>query len=214
MVDELKAQKPLVQAYVMDEIFDKMIGGEAAVGVYYSGDAITMIDDNPDLAWVFPEEGTVLSVDSMCHPRHQRAPGSRRDVHQLHVRTGHRQGQRRVYRLHHPHAGRVWEMLDEDLKYSEIAYPSEDIAAKEKVFTALSDEVNSELDVKWSEMKSYDEGGSGVSVPDAAGGDAGSGLLQYLAQGAQENAQYVLNLRGLCGRRYSPFLIRKGKEYE
>lgn len=59
VVDELKAQKPLVQAYVMDEIFDKMIGGEAAVGVYYSGDAITMIDDNPDLAWVFPEEGTV-----------------------------------------------------------------------------------------------------------------------------------------------------------
>lgn len=52
VVDELKAQKPLVQAYVMDEIFDKMIGGEAAVGVYYSGDAITMIDDNPDLAWV------------------------------------------------------------------------------------------------------------------------------------------------------------------
>ena len=55
----------------------------------------------------------------------------------------------------------VWELLDEDLKYSEIAYPSEDIAAKEEVFTALSDEVNSELDVKWSEMKSYDEGGSG-----------------------------------------------------
>ena len=50
---------------------------------------------------------------------------------------------------------------NEDLKYSEIAYPSEDIAAKEEVFTALSDEVNSELDVKWSEMKSYDEGGSG-----------------------------------------------------
>ena len=44
VVDELKAQKPLVQAYVMDEIFDKMIGGEAAIGVYYSGDAITMID--------------------------------------------------------------------------------------------------------------------------------------------------------------------------
>ena len=55
----------------------------------------------------------------------------------------------------------VWDILDEDLKYSEIAYPSEDIAAKEEVFTALSDEVNSELDVKWSEMKSYDEGGSG-----------------------------------------------------
>mgnify|MGYP000793284692 FL=1 len=56
----------------------------------------------------------------------------------------------------------VWDVLDEDLKYSEIAFPSEEIAEKEKVFTDLSDEVNSELDVKWSEMKSYDEGGSGV----------------------------------------------------
>ena len=56
----------------------------------------------------------------------------------------------------------VWEVLDEDLKYSEIAFPSDEIVEKEKVFTALSDEVNSELDVKWSEMKSYDEGGSGV----------------------------------------------------
>ncbi len=76
----------------MDEIFDKMIGGEAAIGVYYSGDAITMIDDNPDLAWVFPEEGSVLSVDCMAVPRRQRAQGSRRDVHQLHVRDRHRQG--------------------------------------------------------------------------------------------------------------------------
>ena len=77
VVEELKAQKPLVQAYVMDEIFDKMIGGEAAVGVYYSGDAITMIDDNPDLAWVFPEEGTVLSVDSMAIPATSEHRGSR-----------------------------------------------------------------------------------------------------------------------------------------
>ena len=56
---------------------------------------------------------------------------------------------------------KVWDILDEDLKYSEIAYPSEEVEAREKVFTALSDEVNNELDVKWSEMKSYNEGGSG-----------------------------------------------------
>ena len=42
------------------------------------------------------------------------------------------------------------------------AYPPEELAAKERVFTALSDDVNSELDVKWSEMKSYDEGGSSL----------------------------------------------------
>ena len=54
----------------------------------------------------------------------------------------------------------VREILDEDLADSEIAFPPEEVEAKEKVFTALSDEVNNELDVKWSEMKSYNEGGS------------------------------------------------------
>ena len=56
---------------------------------------------------------------------------------------------------------RLREILDEDLADSEIAFPPEEVEAKEKVFTALSDEVNNELDVKWSEMKSYNEGGSG-----------------------------------------------------
>lgn len=159
VVEELKAQKPLVQAYVMDEIFDKMIGGEAAIGVYYSGDAITMIDDNPDLAWVFPEEGTVLSVDSMAIP----ATSEHQEAAEMFINF-----------MCEPDIGKanaeyigyttpmqaVWEELDDDLKYSDIAFPSEDIVAKEHVFTALSDEVNSELDLKWSEMKSYDEGGS------------------------------------------------------
>ena len=161
VVEELKAQKPLVQAYVMDEIFDKMIGGEAAIGVYYSGDAITMIDDNPDLAWVFPEEGSVLSVDSMCIP----ATSENQEAAEMFINF---MCEVDVGKANAEYIGyttpmqSVWEVLDEDLKYSEIAYPSEEIEAKEKVFTALNDDVNSELDVKWSEMKSYDEGGSGI----------------------------------------------------
>ena len=160
VVEDLKAQKPLVQAYVMDEIFDKMIGGEAAVGVYYSGDAITMIDDNPDLAWVFPEEGSVLSVDSMCIPaasEHEEAAEMFINF-MCEVDVGKANAEYIGYTTP-MHA--VWEVLDDDLKYSEIAFPSEEEEAREKVFTALSDDVNSELDVKWSEMKSYDEGGSG-----------------------------------------------------
>lgn len=160
VVEELKAQKPLVQAYVMDEIFDKMIGGEAAVGVYYSGDAITMIDDNPELAWVFPEEGSVLSVDCMCIP----ATSTQQEAAEMFINfmcevdVGAANAE---YIGYTTPMDAVWEVLDEELKYSEIAYPSEEIAAKEQVFTALSDEVNSELDMKWSEMKSYNEGGSG-----------------------------------------------------
>ena len=159
MVEELKAQKPLVQAYVMDEIFDKMIGGEAAVGVYYSGDAITMIDDNPDLAWVFPEEGSVLSVDCMCIPAastHQEAAEMFINF-MCEVDVGAANADYIGYTT--PMTD-VWEVLDEELKYSEIAYPSEEIMEKVQTFTLLSDEVNSELDVKWSEMKSYNEGGN------------------------------------------------------
>lgn len=160
VVEELKAQKPLVQAYVMDEIFDKMIGGEAAIGVYYSGDAITMIDDNPDLAWVFPEEGSVLSVDSMCIP----ATSTQQEAAEMFINfmcevdVGKANAE---YIGYTTPMSAVWDVLDEDLKYSEIAYPSEEVEEKEQVFTALSDEVNNELDVKWSEMKSYDQGGSG-----------------------------------------------------
>ena len=68
VMNELKTQKNVVQAYVMDEIFDKMEGGEAAMAPYYAGDAITMIDENPDLAFVHPEEGVNFFVDSMCIP--------------------------------------------------------------------------------------------------------------------------------------------------
>ncbi len=160
VMEELKTQKPLVQAYVMDEIFDKMIGGEAAVGVYYSGDAITMIADNPDLAWVFPEEGSVLSVDCMCIPatsRNQEAAEMFINF-MCEVDVGVANAE---YIGYTTPSSAVWDRLDEELKYSEIAYPSEEIAAKEQVFTALSEEVNSELDLKWSEMKSYDERGGG-----------------------------------------------------
>ena len=54
----LEEQKPLVQAYVMDQIFDKMEAGEAAVGPYYAGDAVTMMAENPDLGFFFPKEGS------------------------------------------------------------------------------------------------------------------------------------------------------------
>ena len=161
VVRHLKAQKPLVQAYVMDEIFDKMIGGEAAIGVYYSGDAITMIDDNPDLAWVFPEEGSVLSVDCMAIP----ATSEHQEAAEMFINF---MCETDIGKANAEYIGyttpmeSVREVLDEDLRDSEIAYPPEELAAKERVFTALSDDVNSELDVKWSEMKSYDEGGSSL----------------------------------------------------
>lgn len=65
-VDLLIQQKPLVQSYVMDDIFDKLQGDVAAIGAYYYGDYLTMAEVNPDLAFALPQEGTNRYVDAMC----------------------------------------------------------------------------------------------------------------------------------------------------
>ena len=69
--DDLIAQKPLVQAYVVDQVRDKMIGGEAAIGVMFSGDAIYVIGENPDLDYVIPEEGTNVWIDGWVIPKNK-----------------------------------------------------------------------------------------------------------------------------------------------
>lgn len=70
-VDLLVQQRAdgLVQSYVMDQIFDKLEGGEAAIGPYYAGDFITMHETNPDLAFCLPKEGSNVFVDAMCIPK-------------------------------------------------------------------------------------------------------------------------------------------------
>ena len=64
----LQAQRPVMQAYVMDEVFNKMESGAAALAPYYAGDFYIMQEVNEDLAFVFPEEGTNIFVDAMCVP--------------------------------------------------------------------------------------------------------------------------------------------------
>lgn len=67
-LDLLVKQKSIVQGYVMDEVFNKMKGGSAAIAPYYAGDYFTMYGDNEDLAFYHPEEGTNVFVDVMCIP--------------------------------------------------------------------------------------------------------------------------------------------------
>ncbi len=54
------------QSFVMDEIFQKLEGGNAAIGVYYAGDYLTMLENNEDLRFVVPEEGSNWFMDAMC----------------------------------------------------------------------------------------------------------------------------------------------------
>ena len=70
----LKVQKEIVQGYVMDEIFNKMENGSAAIAPYYAGDFFTMYADNEDLAFFYPTEGTNIFVDAMCIPTGSQNP--------------------------------------------------------------------------------------------------------------------------------------------
>ena len=58
--------KGVYQSFVMDEVFGKMDGSNAAIAMYYAGDYLTMLDNNPDLKFVVPKEGSNWFVDAMC----------------------------------------------------------------------------------------------------------------------------------------------------
>ena len=68
----LISQKKYLQSYVMDEVYGKMETGEAAIAPYYAGDYLTMVENNEDLAFVYPKEGTNIFVDSICIPKNSK----------------------------------------------------------------------------------------------------------------------------------------------
>ena len=66
--DALIEQSPMVLAYVVDEVKDKMIAGEAAIALVWSGDATYCMSENEDLDYVIPEEGSNIFFDAFCIP--------------------------------------------------------------------------------------------------------------------------------------------------
>ena len=65
-------QKPMVLAYVVDEVKDKMIAGEASVALVWSGDATFCMSESDELSYVVPQEGSNIFYDSMCIPHNAR----------------------------------------------------------------------------------------------------------------------------------------------
>ena len=151
-------QKPIVQAYVMDEIFDKMIGGEAALAPYYAGDAIVMMQDNPDLAFAVPVEGTNLFIDSMCIP----ANSKNKEAAELFINymcetlVALKNTEYVGYATPHTEA---FTYLDEEMQTS-VTYPDDEVLKKAEAFTALPPATTSLLDSLWTDILS-----SGVSSP-------------------------------------------------
>lgn len=162
--EELKKQKSVVQAYVMDEIFDKMEGGEAALAPYYAGDAIIMMDENPDLAFAIPKEGTNYFVDAMCVP----ATSTHKEAAEMYINF---MCETEVALANCEFIGystpqvEAEALLPDELKNSPIMYPSQEVLANTETFNVLPDELNKAMDEAWSNVKSYDEGGSAWLIP-------------------------------------------------
>lgn len=146
--DLLIQQKPLVQAYVMDQIFDKLEGGEAAVGPYYAGDAITMIEENPDLAFVVPKEGTNLFVDAMCIPKGaQNKENAEAFINFL--CDPENMAQNIEYIAYSSPSSAARELLSDDLKNSDICYPDQALLANTDTFINLPQDILDLYDSEW-----------------------------------------------------------------
>jgi spermidine/putrescine transport system substrate-binding protein len=146
----LRAQKPLVQAYVMDEIYDKMEGGEAAVAPYYNGDAVLMMDVNEDLDFFLPDN-TSIFIDSFCIP--EGAKNKEAAEMYINYMCESTVAAANSYYVGYstPHMGAM-ELLDEELVENEIAYPDEDFIASLEALLTLPVETTSHTDALWTDI--------------------------------------------------------------
>ncbi len=152
--ERLKEQKSVVQAYVMDEIFDKMASGDAWLAPYYAGDALTILEENEDLAFVVPDSGTNLFVDAMCIP----VGAKQKEAAEMYINfmcepdIAFANIDYICYST--PHSA-AFDMLDEEVQTDPISYPGDEyLESNTTVFVNLSDEANAKMQTLWTEMKS------------------------------------------------------------
>lgn len=148
--EHLKNQKPFVQAYVMDEIYDKMEGGEAAVAPYYNGDAVLMMDVNEDLDFFIPEN-TSMFIDSFCVPKGaQNKEAAELYINYMCEATVAAANSYYVGYSTPIHA--AYELLDEELQANEIAYPDAEFLSSLDAFLTLDEETSNLMDSYWVEI--------------------------------------------------------------
>ncbi|MEI0509149.1 ABC transporter substrate-binding protein [Brachyspira intermedia] len=164
----LKTQKPLVQSYVMDEMYDKMEAGEAAIGVYYAGDSLTMIDNNPDLNFVIPKKGANLFVDSICIPASSGSP----ELGEMYINflSEPEIALANIEFINYasPNDGAIAIMSDET-RNNRIIYPDQETLDNCEVYITLPDETNILMEDLWNEILSNDNTYKGWVIPVALG---------------------------------------------
>lgn len=150
--DLLIEQFPLVQSYVMDEIFDKLEGENAAIGAYYYGDYLTMHENNPDLAFALPKEGTNIYVDAMCIPKG--AANKENAEKFINYMCSTQAGLKNCEEIwYSTPLLSVREELDPETADDSYAYPSEEIMSQCESFACLSPEIRELYNSEWVRLK-------------------------------------------------------------
>lgn len=151
----LKQQKPVVQQYVMDQIFDKMTREEAWIAPYYAGDYLTMLEDNPDLGFFFPQEGFNLFIDCMMIPSSAEHKAEA-EAYINFLLSPEVCGENLDYLGYSAPEDAAKEYMDPEVSSSEIAYPSAETLARSEAFLYLPTESNQLMDSLWLDVKTGD----------------------------------------------------------
>lgn len=153
--DLLIKQKPLVQAYVIDQVRDKMIGNEAAIGVIYSGEAIYTQMENPDLEYVIPEEGSNIWIDSWVIPKNaENKENAEKFINFLcRPEIALMNFEYITYSTPNIEARKMIE--DEEIRNSEIAFPDLSKYDNLETFQYLGTEADQTYGELWNQVKSH-----------------------------------------------------------
>lgn len=150
--DLLVEQKPLVYAYLGDEVKDIMIGGEAALAVVWSGDAMYMMWENPDLNYIIPKEGSNLFLDAMVIPASaENKEGAEKFINFM-ARPDIALKNTEYIGYSTPIEPAI-AMLDDEIKNSSVAYPTDEEIENTEMFKDLAD-ILVEYDRIWTEIMS------------------------------------------------------------
>lgn len=151
--NKLIEQKPLVQAYVVDQVRDKMIGNEAAIGVIYSGEAIYTQRENEDLEFVIPEEGTNVWIDSWVIPKN--APNYENALKWIDFMLKPEIALKNFDYITYgtPNDG-AKALMDEDLQNNEVAFPDLSKYKGLETYVYLGEDADELYNDLWKDVKS------------------------------------------------------------
>ena len=153
--EKLLEQKPLVQAYVMDQIYEAMEREEAWIAPYYAGDYLWMVEENEHLQYSFPDETFNLFIDAMCVPKTTQNKAAA-EAYINFICDPEVCGQNMEYLGYSSPESEAKNYMDEEAAANEIAYPSEEILERGEILVNLSPASSQEMDALWLQVKTKD----------------------------------------------------------